>query len=52
MVIAIFTIYTKGHKFLITWLKETVWEQILYHGAIAVSGIILLVPSFLLFRHP
>jgi len=24
MAAAIFTIYTKGHKFLIIWLKETV----------------------------
>lgn len=47
MVIAIFTIYTKGHKFLISWLKETVWKQILYHEAIAVSGDILLLPFFL-----
>lgn len=52
MVITIFTLYTKGSEFLITWSKETVWEQILYHEATLVTGDILLMPSFLLFRHP
>lgn len=44
VVIAIFTIYTKEHEFLITWLKETVWEQMLYHEAIVVNKDILLMP--------
>lgn len=44
MVITIFMIYTKGHGFLITWLKETVWEHILYHEATVVNGDILLMP--------
>lgn len=44
VVIAIFTIYTKDHEFLITWLKETVWEQMLYHEAIVVNKDILLMP--------
>lgn len=51
VVIMIFTIYTKGHEFLITWLEETVWEQMLYHEAIVVNKDIQLMPSFLLFRH-
>lgn len=51
MVTAIFAIYTKGHEFLIIWLKEIVCGQILYHEAIAIGRDTLLMPCFLLFKH-